>query len=171
MESAILTEKLVIWLREQVKNAHCGGAVFGMSGGIDSSVTSILCQRAFPDRSMGLIMPCYSSKDDRAYAEMVAKKFSIPVQLIILDTVFDALHKAFPPVQGNEERIKIADANLKSRLRMLTLYYFANKLNYLVIGSSNRDEITIGFFTKYGDGGVDVMPLGNLVKGQVREFG
>lgn len=170
MDAAYVTEKLVSWLQEQVKNAGCEGAVFGMSGGLDSSVTAALCKRAFPDKLLGLIMPCYSIKDDEMYARMVSEKFTIPVAVVVLDKAFDALHQVYPASKETSSREKIADANLKSRLRMLTLYFFANKLNYLVIGSSNRDEITVGYFTKYGDGGVDVMPLGNLVKGEMREL-
>ncbi len=170
MKTEQLTEKLVSWIREQVSAAHCQGVVVGMSGGIDSSVVAVLCHQAFPQSMLGLILPCYSIHDDAGYAQAVAGKFSIATKTVILDGVFDVLCRVLPNDKTASPWQQVAEANLKSRLRMLTLYYFANKLNYMVAGSSNRDELTIGYFTKYGDGGVDFMPLGNLLKSQVREL-
>ena len=87
-----------------------------------------------------------------------------------LDTVFDALLGAFSGGKLGSAVGGVAEANLKARLRMLTLYYFANQLQYMVAGSGNRSELSVGYFTKHGDGGVDILPLGNLVKGEVREL-
>jgi NAD+ synthase len=89
---------------------------------------------------------------------------------VVLDAIFDSLLKTLPSEGYDAETQKIAGANLKPRLRMITLYYLANRLDYLVVGSGNRSEISVGYFTKYGDGGVDILPLGNLVKSQVREL-
>ena len=169
MHTEELAEKLVSWIREQVLAAGCKGVVVGISGGLDSSVLAVLCYRAFPRSMLGILMPCYNSQEEVEHARLVANQFSIPTEKVALDTVFDALLKVLPG--GSDPRIgRVAKGNLKARLRMLTLYYFANQLNYMVVGSSNRSELSIGYFTKYGDGGVDVMPLGNLVKGQVREL-
>jgi len=165
-----LANKLVAWIREQVAAAKSRGAVFGLSGGIDSSVVAVLCKRAFPDNALALIMPCYSSEADLEHARAVCQKFYIPARTVVLDAIFDSLLETLPSEGYDAETQKIAGANLKPRLRMITLYYLANRLGYLVVGSGNRSEISVGYFTKYGDGGVDILPLGNLVKSQVREL-
>jgi len=170
MDAGQLIEKLISWIRDKVSAAGCKGIVVGMSGGIDSSVVAVLCQRAFPQNILGVLLPCYSSQEDAEHAQIVANKFSIPTKIVVLDAVFDALIKLLPSDRVESTGSRLAKANLKVRLRMLTLYYFANQLKYMVAGSSNRSELSVGYFTKYGDGGVDIMPLGNLVKGQVREL-
>lgn len=163
-----LAGKIVLWIKEKVAGAGKKGVVVGMSGGVDSSVTAVLCQRAFPQTTLGVIMPCHSSELDEIHARLVASKFGIAIRQIVLDGVFDALLKILPEPQTVLSRW--AEANLKPRLRMTVLYYLANCLDYLVAGSSNRSELSVGYFTKYGDGGVDLIPLGNLVKGEVRDL-
>ena len=170
MDTAQLAEQLVLWIRERVLGKGCEGAVLGMSGGIDSSVVAVLCQRALPQGTLGLIMPCHSNPQDEEHALAVAKKSSIATETVILDSVFDALLKVLPDDNTNPTGSRLLQANLKARLRMLTLYYFANRLQYMVVGASNRSELTTGYFTKYGDGGVDILPIGKLVKKQVREL-
>ena len=170
MNAEQLADKLVSWIRDKVLAAGCKGVVVGMSGGLDSSVVAVLCHRTFPQNMLGVVMPCYSSQEDEEHAQAVASKFSIPIKIVVLDTVFDTLLKALPG-DGVEPNVsRLTKANLKARLRMLTLYYFANQLKYIVAGAGNRSELSTGYFTKYGDGGVDIMPLGNLVKKQVREL-
>ncbi|AZR74129.1 NAD(+) synthase [Anoxybacter fermentans] len=164
-----LTEKLVDWIRNKVRDAHAKGAVVGLSGGIDSSVTAVLCKKAFPDSTLGIIMPCYSNPQDEEDARLVAETFDIPYKVVHLEKTFDALRDAI----GGTEKLSqdnLALANIKPRLRMTTLYYFASLYNALVVGTDNRSELTVGYFTKYGDGGIDLAPLGNLVKTQVREL-
>jgi NAD+ synthase len=170
METEQLVEKLVSWIREKALSAECKGLVLGMSGGVDSSVLAILCHCAFPQNTLGVLMPCYSKKEDAEHARIIANKFFIPIKTVALDTIFDSLLKILPVESSDSNLGQLAKANIKPRLRMLTLYYFANQLKYLVAGSSNQDELTIGYFTKYGDGGADIIPLGNIVKGQVREL-
>jgi len=170
MDTEELAEKLVLWIRDQVVAAGCKGVVMGMSGGLDSSVLAVLCYRAFPQSMLGILMPCYNSQEEAEHAQMVASQFSIPTERVALDTVFNALLKVLPGGSVDPSIGRVAKGNLKARLRMLTLYYFANQLNYMVVGSSNRSELSVGYFTKYGDGGIDIMPLGNLVKGQVKEM-
>ncbi len=165
-----LAEKLVWWIKDEVLAAGCKGVVVGMSGGLDSSVLAVLCCRAFPQSMLGVIMPCYTSPEDEEHARAVASQFSIPTQVVVLDTVFDALLRVLPGDRVDPSVSRLAEGNLKARLRMLTLYYFANRLKYVVAGSSNRSELSVGYFTKYGDGGADILPLGNMVKGQVREL-
>ena len=164
------------WLRSRMEDAGARGFVFGLSGGIDSAVVARLCQMAAPQRVLGVILPCYSHPRDEEDARLVASAFSIPVVCVDLGGTFDALTEAMQtalkglPRQVNVVDIKqqLPEANLKPRLRMSALYYVANSLNYLVVGTGNRSEITLGYFTKYGDGGVDVLPIGGLLKSEVR---
>jgi len=170
MDTGQLVEKLISWIRDKVLTAGCKGVVVGMSGGLDSSVLAVLCQRAFPQNMLGVLMPCHSSQEDGEHAQIVASKFSIPTKIVVLNTVFDTLLKAVAGDRVEPTVSRLAKANLKVRLRMLTLYYFANQFKYIVAGAGNRSELAVGYFTKYGDGGVDILPLANLVKGQVREL-
>lgn len=163
-----LAGSLTAWIRERVLEAEQRGVVFGLSGGIDSAVVAVLAKRAFPDSCLGLIMPCRSSETDLAHARAVADKFNIPVRLVSLDEGCESLLRSLPAEGLDASTRRLAEANLKPRLRMTALYYVANRLRYLVVGTGNRSEIAVGYFTKYGDGGVDVLPLGNLVKTEVR---
>ena len=170
MEIDELAEKLSSWITIKVKEAGCRGAVFGLSGGIDSSVVAVLSKQAVGDNVLGILNPCHSIPQDEEHARAIAEKFSIATHKVVLDTAFDILSGLLPDNPVDEAAARIAMANIKARLRMVTWYHFANQLRYLVVGSSNRSELTIGYFTKYGDGGVDILPLGNLVKTQVREL-
>lgn len=170
METKELADRLVSWIKDKVLAAQRQGAVLGMSGGVDSSVVAALCHGAFPQSTLGLILPCYSIPEDEEHAQMVATKFSIPVKVVVLDSVFDTLLRILPRDNTDPATSRLAEANLKSRLRMVTLYYFANKYQYLVAGAGNRSELAVGYFTKYGDSGIDILPIGNLVKRQVREL-
>ncbi len=162
--------RLVSWIKERVTAAGCGGVVAGMSGGLDSSVVAVLCRRGFPQATLGVLMPCHSSPEDAEHAQLVASQFSIPTRTVVLDAVYDTLLRLLPDEGTDPAANRTAQANLKPRLRMLTLYYLANRLKYLVVGSSNRSELAVGYFTKYGDSGVDMLPLGDLVKREVREL-
>jgi len=178
-----IENKLVEWIRKKVKTAGLKGAVVGLSGGIDSSVTSLLCQKAFPNNTLGLIMPCQSSPEDRVDAVKHAEKFGINYQEIDLSLTYQQLLKtaaASDPklnlekvinrenLSAADRKTKLALANIKPKLRMTLLYFYANLNNYLVVGTDNRSELKLGYFTKYGDGGIDIAPLGNLVKLEVR---
>jgi NAD+ synthase len=165
-----LSNKLTQWLQETILKAGSKGAVLGISGGIDSSVVAVLCKQAFPESTLGIIMPCHSNKTDQEHAQVLAAKFHINTRIIILNKPYDELLKILPDSNSDVKIKRLAEANIKSRLRMTSLYYFANFNNYLVIGTSNKSEISTGYFTKYGDSGVDLMPIANLVKKQVREL-
>jgi len=160
-----LCNSLVTWLVQRVQQAGAEGAVFGMSGGIDSAVVSVLCKKAFGDKALGLIMPCYSDENDELDARLVADKFGIECRTVVLDNIYDEFMKAVEPTDNI-----MAKANIKPRLRMTTLYYYAAINNYLVVGSENKSELTVGYFTKHGDSGADLLPIANLVKSQVREL-
>ncbi|MDK2896942.1 MAG: synthase [Candidatus Atribacteria bacterium] len=162
-------EKIVRWIQNRVKAANAQGLVLGMSGGIDSSVLAVLAKSALPNHTLGLMLPCHSLKEDLEDALLVAQQFSIPYQIIPLNEVFDLFYQTIMKEQTIPPN-QMAQANLKSRLRMCTLYYFANSMNYLVGGSSNRSELLVGYFTKHGDSGVDLLPIAHLTKTEVREM-
>jgi len=173
-------ERLAAWMRERVTEAGAQGLIVGLSGGIDSAVVARLSQLATPGAVLGLLMPCHSDGADERDAASLAAHFSLPTVRVDLAAPYDALvdrvkaalrmvpatlHKEHP---HDDPRARVPLANIKPRLRMSTLYFFANTLNYLVAGTGNKSELSIGYFTKYGDGGVDVLPLANLVKSDVR---
>ncbi len=172
-------DRIVAWLRERAESAGARGFVFGLSGGIDSAVVGRLCQLATPTRVLGVLLPCYSNQQDEADGRLVATTFGIPVARVDLGPTYDdlveTLHHAVKglPTHVHSVDIKqqLPEANTKPRLRMTSLYFLANSLNYLVAGTGNRSEITLGYYTKYGDGGVDVLPIGGLLKSEVRALG
>jgi NAD+ synthase len=158
-------KKIIRWLSKQVALSGAKGVVLGLSGGIDSCVAAALVKRAVgKNRLLALILPIHSHKQDALDAIAFAKKLGIRVMVIDLSKIYDSLLKILP--QGG----KTSSLNLKPRLRMLVLYYFANKLNYLVCGTSNKSELSVGYFTKYGDGAADVLPLGGLLKREVYDL-
>lgn len=159
-----LSEEIVRWIKKQVQKANKIGIVLGLSGGIDSSCVAVLSKKALGDNVLGLILPCYSNSIDEKFALKIARRFNIKTERIILDNIFDNLINIYP--KGTD----IAKANLKPRLRMTVLYYFANTLDYLVAGTGNKSELYAGYFTKYGDGGVDILPLGGLLKTEVKNL-
>ena len=164
-----LVQKLCDWIEDKVTEAKAKGIVFGLSGGLDSAVVAALSIRIFPQNTLAIIIPCHSLEADINDALDFINKFNIPYKIIDLSKVYDS----FIHLLNDKEKkksFKLAEANIKPRLRMTTLYYFANKLNYLVVGTGNKSELMIGYFTKYGDGGADILPLGNLLKSQVREL-
>jgi NAD+ synthase len=171
-------EKISSWLRERAQMADAHGYVFGVSGGIDSAVVARLCQLAFPQRVLGVTLPCYSHPQDEDDARLLASTFAIPLVRVDIGPAFDALTESLEtalkglPRQVASVDIKqqLPEANVKPRLRMASLYFVANSVNYLVAGTGNRSEITLGYYTKYGDGGVDVLPIGGLLKSEVRQL-
>jgi len=164
------------WLHDRLHAAGARGFVVGLSGGIDSAVVARLCQMAVHSHILGVLLPCYSQPQDEEDARLVAKAFGIPTVRVDLARPYDALHEALHgAIKGLPHEVHVVDikqqlpeANIKPRLRMTTLYFIANSLNYLVAGTGNRSEITLGYYTKYGDGGVDVLPIGGLLKSEVR---
>ncbi|HOX54597.1 MAG TPA: NAD+ synthase [Candidatus Omnitrophota bacterium] len=159
-----MEKKLVSWIKNQVKKAKAKGIVLGISGGVDSSVVAVLSQKAIGKNLLCLILPCHSLKEDLDDAKLLARKFKLNTKTINLAGVYDNFLKILPE---SDTKTK---GNIKARLRMITLYYFANKLNYLVAGTGNKSELYAGYFTKYGDAGVDILPIADLYKSQVRSL-
>jgi NAD+ synthase len=159
-----LSDQIAAWLRGRLAAAGADGFVCGLSGGVDSAAVAALAVRAVgPERVLAVLMPCHSQPEDAILGQLVADALSISTITVELSDTYDALVGALPPSEH-----PLAAANVKPRLRMITLYYLAQSRHYLVLGSGNRTEIQVGYFTKYGDGGVDVEPLGDLYKWQVR---
>jgi NAD+ synthase len=160
-----MKNKIVSWIRGQVKHSGAKGIVMGLSGGIDSAVVAALCKEAVGrNKLLVLFMPCNSNPRDLRDAKLVAAKLGLKSKLVDLFRVYNNFLRVLPSAGG------LARGNLKPRLRMNTLYYFANKLNYLVCGTGNKSELLVGYFTKYGDGGVDILPIADLFKRQVRQL-
>lgn len=175
-------KEIAEWIRQRVTVAGARGLVVGLSGGIDSAVVARLCQMAMPGRVVGVLMPCHSDPRDEADARLVADHFGLSTIRIDLASAYDHLvddlrtaigqlppeHSTVAPGEAPDIKARVPLANVKPRLRMATLYFVANSLNYLVVGTGNRSEIEIGYFTKYGDGGVDLLPIASLLKSEVR---
>ena len=155
---------LVNWIKEEVTKANQKGVVVGLSGGVDSSVVAALAKEAFPNNSLGIYMPIGDMGQDLIDAKDVAKAIEIETQMVDLTDSYNAMHKAIG-VKG-----KLANANIKPRLRMSSLYAIAQENNYLVLGTDNAAEWILGYFTKYGDGGVDLLPIVHLTKGEVKQM-
>jgi len=168
---------MAAWLRAHVAAANAKGIVVGLSGGIDSAVVARVAQLAMGDAVLGVIMPAHSDPRDQQDARLVAERFNLPIAVVDLTTAYDHLagviqqalaHQLRGGPASSDPPPRLALANLKPRMRMTTLYAVANRFNYVVAGTGNRSEIAIGYYTKYGDGGVDLLPLGGLVKSEVR---
>jgi NAD+ synthase len=161
----VLADRIAAWLGGYASQAGACGYVVGLSGGIDSATTAVLCKRAVGEHVLAVLMPCHSLPQDSELAHLVGDAFDIKILEVDLGPAYDILVAALPP-----DVAEIAKANIKPRLRMTTLYALAQTYGYLVAGTGNKSELAIGYFTKYGDGGVDVEPLGDLYKHQVRQI-
>ena len=164
MNAGQVADSIVTWIGERTREAGAKGVVLGLSGGVDSAVVLALSRRAVGENVLALIMPCKSVGGDALHAAQAAQAFGVRTATVELDRPYEELLALLP------EGTSMARANLKPRLRMTTLYYYANSLNYLVAGTGNRSELSVGYFTKYGDGGVDILPIGGLLKTQVRQL-
>jgi len=176
------TDAIVEWLRQRLTQAGANGFVIGLSGGVDSAVVARLCQSAAPSHVLAVIMPCHGDHGDDEDARRIAAHFGIPSMRVDLAPAYDVIvedlnyaaehlpEDQLAAVPCREDvRARVPMANVKPRLRMSTLYFLANTMNYLVAGTGNRSELAIGYFTKYGDGGVDLLPIGHLLKSEVRD--
>lgn len=149
------------------------GYILGLSGGLDSSVLAKLTIDSIGrDRLLVLIMLINSSKDDLEDAKLIVNKFNLNYLEIDLTKEYKRLLKVYKKhLPKNKELNSLAKQNLKARLRMITLYFFAQQKNLLVLGTDNICEYELGYFTKYGDGACDLMPFVYLTKGEVKKIG
>lgn len=174
MDTEKVVEHIVTWLKDYAVSASMNGFVIGISGGIDSAVTSTLCARTGL-RTLCLEMPIHQAPTQVTRAQnhitslkqQFANISSLPVDLT---NVFEQFKTAVPPAEISATK-DLSLANTRARLRMTTLYYFAGLHRYLVAGTGNKvEDFGVGFFTKYGDGGVDLSPIADLTKSEVYEI-
>ena len=168
--------EIVNFIQKTVSDANAKGIVVGLSGGIDSSVSGLLAVESLgKENVLGIHM--YSSttpEEDRKHARLMANLLDIKYIEVSIDTISEEFSlvtdiKNMTTLENtDQDTIKIANGNLKARIRMSLLYYYANLKNYIVIGTGNRSELLIGYFTKYGDGGCDIEPIGDIYKTQLR---
>jgi len=175
MNAEKVTNHIVHWLKDYANRSNVKGFVIGISGGIDSAVTSTLCAKT------GLNVLCLEMPIHQADAQVnrglnhikwLKENYSNAIDnQIDITPVFDSLIQTLPPVENEEERF-MALANTRARLRMTTLYYFAALKKLLVAGTGNKvEDFGVGFYTKYGDGGVDLSPIADLMKSEVYQLG
>ncbi|MEM2280388.1 MAG: NAD+ synthase [Candidatus Bathyarchaeia archaeon] len=162
--------KLTRFIKDYVEKSKAKGIVLGLSGGVDSSTAASLSAMAIGgNKVFGLILPekeTYNPKDIE-HAKLVAEKFGIKTETIDITLTLEALQKTIPAFDPED---RLCKGNLKARTRMLYLYYYANKFNLIVCGSSDKSETMIGYFTKWGDIAADIAPLMDLYKTQVRKL-
>ena len=165
-----VSKHIVSWIDNYLNKSKMKGFVVGVSGGVDSALTSTLC--AETKRNVLCVeMPINQEKDQvsrsKKHIEWLKKKYSNVSSInISLDNTFDSFIESIPEVKSSENDLSLA--NTRSRLRMVALYYFSSLKKYLVVGTGNKvEDFGIGFYTKYGDGGVDISPIADLLKSDV----
>lgn len=167
LDFEIVVNKISKFIANEVKRSNSKGVVLGLSGGIDSTVAVYLATRGIDTKDiLGLIMPdsTVTSQMDIDDAVYISKKLNINYILLDITDIKQTYNKVLPDNQ-------LSKANLIARIRMNIIYYYANLNNLIVIGTSDKSELKIGYFTKYGDGSADILPLGDLYKSEVRELG
>lgn len=175
MQTEKVIDHIVQWLKEYATNAKMDGFVVGISGGIDSAVTSKLCAKTgLP--TLCVEMPIHQSPTQvvrgREHIELLKRDYTTVSDVCVnLTPVFEAFKKEVPPAKDTTF-LNLSLANTRARLRMTTLYYFAGLNRFLVAGTGNKvEDFGVGFFTKYGDGGVDISPIADLLKSEVYTLG
>ena len=150
-------------MRDYCKNAGTSGYVLGLSGGVDSAVVAALAKKAVgKDKVLTLIMPCSSNPKDEEDAKLVASKLGISYLTLRLENILNEFKKCYMTNIS-----KLQEGNIKARLRMTMLYANAQCHNFLVAGTGNKSEIMCGYFSKFGDGGVDIEPIGQYYKTEI----
>ena len=159
-----ITETIEKFLSEQIEKQHAKGVILGLSGGIDSAVLAYICKRKLKEKTLAIIMPDTSITP--AETEDALKMISltgIEHKLIDIKPIVNEYAMYLEPNKKSR-------GNLRARVRTNILYYYANSKNYLVLGSSDKSEHLIGYFTKFGDGAADLTPIISLYKLQIREI-
>lgn len=175
MQTEKVVNHIVDWLKDYATNAGVTGFVIGISGGIDSAVTSTLCAKT------GLNVLCIEMPIHQAESHVTRAQEHIEQLKKRYDNVSDTRTNLTPVFEefktevffdGDQATVDMALANTRARLRMTTLYYYAGLYNLLVAGTGNKvEDFGVGFYTKYGDGGVDLSPIADLLKSQVYKLG
>jgi NAD+ synthase len=158
------------FIKKYVENSGANGIVVGLSGGIDSSTTAALSSLSIGgDQVLGLMLPEKETHNPKDIddAKLVAEKFGLKTQICDITPVLESFYKTIPIF---DQADKICKGNIKARTRMIYIYYYANKLNRIVCGSSDKSETMMGYFTKWGDIAADISPIMDLYKTQVRKL-
>lgn len=153
------------WIYEKVSTSGKEGGIVGLSGGIDSAVVAAILNKVFGQKMLAVLMPCHSGSQDLDDAMLVVDAFGLPWIKVDLSETYDSLIRAIPYQVSSKPGLHLS--NMKPRLRMTTLYCLGQEKNLIVCGTGNRAELAMGYFTKYGDSGVDILPLADLLKGEV----
>jgi len=167
LDLAVARRRIIEFVRLKVDESKVDGAVIGISGGIDSAVTAYLCVEALGSRRvLGLIMPDgrVTPQEDVEDSNLISQELCIETKVLDIAPIHKSFMKALEPN-------RLAEGNLRARIRMSVLYYYANLTNRIVVGTGDRSEALVGYFTKYGDGGVDILPIADLYKTEVRKLG
>ena len=160
-----IKESIESTLETKLAETDCDGIIFGLSGGIDSATVACLCSNVLKNKSLALVMPDsqISPNDETEDALQLVKKLGLEYKLIDINLIHNQYSKILEP---ND----LALGNLRARIRANILYYYANAKNLLVVGTSDKSEYLIGYFTKFGDGSADILPIVSLYKTQVKKF-
>lgn len=170
MDFEIVQNRIIDFIRNETRKAGSKGAVIGISGGIDSALTATLTVKALgEDNVLGIHMPesGLTPAADGKDAKVLADWLGIEFRTIDISGIISAYMASVPE---SESADRLSRGNLKARIRMSLLYFHANQMNRIVMGTGNKTEILLGYFTKYGDGGVDLEPIGGLYKTEVWEL-
>lgn len=173
MQTEKVIDHIVDWLKDYATSANINGFVLGISGGIDSAVVSALCAKTGL-RTLCVEMPIHQPLNQVTRAQnhinSLKEQFANVTNILVdLTPVFEQMKSVLPQAQESAG-LQLSLANTRARLRMTTLYYFAGLHGYLVAGTGNKvEDFGVGFFTKYGDGGVDISPIADLMKSEVYE--
>ena len=160
-----LVDKIQDALKQKISDTNSKGVIFGLSGGIDSAVIAYLCHNTIKEKTLALIMPDSKISPESETSDAIKIVDELGLEYKLLD--INSIHKEFRFILEPNDR---ALGNLRARIRMNVLYYYANLKNLIVLGSSDKSEFNIGYFTKFGDGAADVLPIVSLYKTQVREL-
>lgn len=163
--------RILEFIRDKVVDAELSGVAIGLSGGVDSSVTAALAVKALTrDKVYGLILPDKKTTPDEDVKDAVeiADKLGIEYYIVEINNIYKSIVNSIPFYKPDDN---VADGNIRARVRMIILYYFANINRLMVCGTGDKSELLLGYYTKYGDGGSDILPIGDLYKTQVRNLG
>ena len=162
---SVIATRIQEGLKQSIEKTDSKGVIFGLSGGIDSAVIAYLCNNAIKEKTLAVIMPASKISPESETNDALKIVDSLGIDYKLLD--INSIHKEFNMVLEPEDK---ALGNLRARIRMNILYYYANLKNLVVLGSSDKSEFNIGYFTKFGDGAADTLPIISLYKTQVREL-
>jgi len=165
-----VTLQVTEFIRSQIEKSGLKGAIVSLSGGIDSSLVLALTVEALgPERVTGVTMPerDVTSESDITDVMQLCATYDVTCDTVEITQILRVMRDALP---RHNPKDRVSLGNLKARTRMVVAYHYANSLGHMVVGSSNKTELLAGYFTKYGDGGVDLMPIAGLYKTQVRQL-